>query len=85
MTPPTSPAEETLNQLQHLAAALKAPRITQAAARLADHARDASGAELRIRATGLPARKTLEDFDRQPAVRSQITALASPPGSTSRV
>lgn len=26
-------------------------------------ARNASGAELRIKAAGLPARKTLEDFD----------------------
>ncbi len=42
-------------------------------------ARNASGAELRIRAAGLPARKTLEDFDfdAQPAIRSQVTALAS--------
>jgi hypothetical protein len=32
---------EALKQLTYLAAALKAPRITEAAARLADHARDA--------------------------------------------
>ena len=31
---------ETLKQITHLAAALKAPRITESAARLADHARD---------------------------------------------
>ena len=64
---------EALKQLTYLAAALKAPRITEAAARLADHARDAgwtheeylaavldrevaarnaSGAQLRIRAAG---------------------------------
>ena len=34
-------ATEALKQLTYLAAALKAPRITEAAARLADHARDA--------------------------------------------
>ena len=83
---------DAVKQINYLAAALKAPRITEAAARLADQARDAgwthedylaavlerevsarnaSGAELRIRAAGFPARKTLEDFDfdAQPAVR----------------
>jgi len=42
-------------------------------------ARNASGAQLRIRAAGFPAAKTLEDFDfdAQPAVRQQIAALAS--------
>ena len=42
-------------------------------------ARNASGAELRMRAAGFGARKTLEDFDfdAQPAVRNQIAALAS--------
>ena len=41
-------------------------------------ARNASGAELRIRAAGFGARKTLEDFDfdAQPAVRNQVAALA---------
>jgi DNA replication protein DnaC len=91
---------EAVKQIHYLAAALKAPRITEAAARLAVHARDAgwtheeylaavlerevaarnaSGAELRIRAAGFPARKTLEDFDwdAQPAARQQIAALAS--------
>jgi DNA replication protein DnaC len=33
---------ETVKQITYLAAALKAPRITEAAARLADQARDAS-------------------------------------------
>src|SRR5919112_3126110 len=93
-----SEATEALKQLTYLASALKAPRITESAARLADHARDAgwtheeylaavldrevaarnaSGAQLRIRAAGFPARKTIEefDFDTQPAVRQQITAL----------
>ena len=96
----TSGATEAVKQLTYLASALKAPRITEAAARLADHARDAgwtheeylaavlerevsarnaSGAELRIRAAGFPARKTLEDFDfdAQPANRTQVGALAS--------
>jgi DNA replication protein DnaC len=91
---------ESIKQIHYLAAALKAPRITEAAQRLADQARDAgwthedylaavldrevsarnaSGAELRIRAAGFPARKTLEDFDfdAQPAIRAQVGALAS--------
>src|SRR5215208_7762365 len=42
-------------------------------------ARNASDAELRIRAAGFPARKTLEDFDwdHQAGVRQQVAALAS--------
>ncbi|MEO6157204.1 MAG: ATP-binding protein, partial [Ilumatobacteraceae bacterium] len=95
-----SPASETVKQIHYLATALKAPRITEAAARLADQARDAgwthedylaavlerevsarnaSGAQLRIRAAGFPARKTLDDFDwdTQPATRSQLGSLAS--------
>ena len=39
--PTSTAAADTLKQITHLAAALKAPRITEAAARLADHARDA--------------------------------------------
>jgi DNA replication protein DnaC len=93
-------SSESIKQIHYLATALKAPRITEAAARLADHARDAgwthedylaavlerevsarnaSGAELRIRAAGFAARKTLEDFDfdAQPAARQQIGALGS--------
>ncbi|HQV20933.1 MAG TPA: ATP-binding protein, partial [Gordonia sp. (in: high G+C Gram-positive bacteria)] len=91
---------EALKQVTYLASALKAPRITEAAGRLADHARDAgwtheeylaavldrevaarnaSGAQLRIRAAGFGARKTIEEFDwdAQPAVRQQIASLAS--------
>jgi DNA replication protein DnaC len=91
---------ESIKQIQYLAGALKAPRITEAAERLAEQARDAgwthedylaavlerevsarnaSGAQLRIKAAGFPARKTLEDFDwdPQPAIRPQIGALAS--------
>lgn len=91
---------DTVKQITYLAGALKAPRITEAATRLADHARDAgwsfedylaavlerevsarnaSGAELRIKAAGFPARKTLEDFDwdAQPTTRQQVAALAS--------
>ena len=39
-------------------------------------ARDASGAELRLRAAGFPTRKTLEDFtfDQQPAVKRDTIA-----------
>ena len=75
---------EAIKSLTYLASALKAPRITEAASRLADHARDAgwtheeylaavldrevaarnaSGAQLRIRAAGFGSRKTLEEFD----------------------
>ena len=91
---------DAVKQIHYLAAALKAPRITETAARLADQARDAgwthedylaavlerevsarnaSGAELRIRAAGFPARKTLEDFDfdTQPTIRNQVGSLAS--------
>jgi DNA replication protein DnaC len=41
-------------------------------------ARNASGAQLRIRAAAFAARKTLEEFDwdAQPAVRQQVAALA---------
>ena len=96
----TSQAAEAVKQLTYLAGALKAPRITEAATRLADHARDAgwtheeylaavlerevaargaSGAQLRIRAAGFGAVKTLEEFDwdAQPGVRQQVAALAS--------
>jgi DNA replication protein DnaC len=91
---------ESVKQISYLAGALKAPRISDAATRLADQARDAgwtfedylaavlerevsarnaSGAQLRIRAAGFPGRKTLEDFDwdTQPSIRPQIAALAS--------
>ena len=91
---------DTVKQITYLAGALKAPRITESAARLAAQARDAgwthedylaavlerevsarnaSGARLRIRAAGFAAVKTLEDFDfdAQPGVRQQISALAS--------
>ena len=93
-------SSESVKQLAYLAGALKAPRITESATRLADQARsagwsfedylaavlerevsarNASGAQLRIRAAGFPAPKTLEDFDwdAQPAVRAQAAALAS--------
>ena len=96
----SSAAADAVKQLTYLASALKAPRITEAASRLADHARDAgwtheeylaavlerevaargaSGAQLRIRAAGFAARKTLEEFDwdAQPAVGQQVASLAS--------
>ena len=74
-TSSTAATTEVVKQITYLAAALKAPRITEAAARLADQARDAgwthedylaavlerevsarnaSGAQLRIRAAGFP-------------------------------
>jgi DNA replication protein DnaC len=100
MSIPAGTDSDAMKQIRYLAAALKAPRITEAAARLAAQARDASwthedylaavlerevsarsasGAQLRIRAAGFPARKTLEDFDwdAQPAIRQQVAALAS--------
>lgn len=96
----TDNTAEPLKQIRYLAAASKTPRITDAAVRLADQARDAgrsfedylaavlarevsarnaSGAELRIRAAGFNARKTLDDFDfdAQPAIRQQLAVLAS--------
>ena len=96
----TTITSESVKQIAYLAAALKAPRIIEAATRLADQARDAgwthedylaavlerevsarnaSGAQLRIKAAGFAARKTLEDFDwdAQPAIRQQVGALAS--------
>ena len=91
---------DAVKEITYLAAALKAPRIIEAATRLADQARDAgwthedylaavlerevsarnaSGADLRIKAAGFAARKTLEDFDwdAQPAIRQQVGSLAS--------
>src|SRR4051812_46116702 len=91
---------EAVKQITYLAAALKAPRIGQAAARLADQARDAgwthedylaavlerevaarnaSGAQLRIRAAGFPAVKTLEDSASapHPAARAPTPPLAA--------
>jgi DNA replication protein DnaC len=84
-------------EIAYLAAALKAPRIRETAARLADQAREAgwthedylvavldrevaarnaSGAQLRIRAAGFPARKTLDEFvfDHQPGIRRDDVA-----------
>jgi len=103
VTTPATTAQnttESVKQLHYLAAALKAPRITEAATRLAEQARDAgwsfedylaavlerevsarnaSGAQLRIRAAGFPAAKTLEDFDwdTQTSIRGDVAALAS--------
>ena len=91
---------DTVKQITHLATALKAPRISEAATRLASQtrdgnwsyedylaavlerevsARDASGANLRVRAAGFPAIKTLDDFnfDAQPGIRTPIAQLTS--------
>jgi len=91
---------DSTKEISYLAAALKAPRVAEAASRLATQARDAnwsfedylaavlerevsarqaSGAELRIRAAGLPTRKSLEDFDFevQHSIRGAVAALAS--------
>lgn len=92
-----SAAKETSSEIEYLARALKAPRIGDSAARLAEQARDAgwsheeylaavlsrevsareaSGAEIRTRAAGFPARKSLEDFnfDHQPAIKRDTLA-----------
>ncbi|HEX3899467.1 MAG TPA: IS21-like element helper ATPase IstB, partial [Mycobacteriales bacterium] len=81
----------------YLSRALKAPRIREAAARLAEQARadgwshedylaavldrevaarDTSGAELRIRGAGFPARKSIEEFsfDHQRSVKRDLIA-----------
>jgi hypothetical protein len=94
-----APNDEAVKQIHHLAAALQAPQITEAATQLADQARhagwthedypaavlerevsarNASEPEIRVRAAGFSARKTLEDLDWgvQPAVRPQIGPLA---------
>jgi hypothetical protein len=88
---------DTTSQIEYFARAMKAPRIGEAAARLADQARDAgwsheeylaavlsrevsareaSGAELRIRAAGFPGRKSLEEFtfDHQPGLKRDTIA-----------
>src|SRR4051812_31714427 len=91
---PTNPSSTAGagKEINYLATALKAPRIRETAARLADQAREAgwshedylvavldrevaarnaSGAQLRIRAAGFPAQKTLDEFvfDHQPGIR----------------
>jgi DNA replication protein DnaC len=94
-------AKETAGQIEYYSRAMKAPRIREAAARLAEQAREtgwtheeylaavlsrevaareASGAEMRARAAGFPARKSLEDFsfDHQPGLkRDTIAHLAT--------
>lgn len=88
---------DTISQIEYYARAMKAPRIGEAAARLAGQARDAgwsheqylaavlsrevsareaSGAELRIRAAGFPGRKSLEEFtfDHQPGLKRDTIA-----------
>lgn len=90
-------AVEAVREIEFYSRALKAPRIREAATRLAEQARqaswtheeylaavlsrevsarDASGAELRIRAAGFPARKSLENFNlqHQPALRPETLA-----------
>lgn len=82
---------EAVKQITYLASALKAPRITEAAARLADQARDAgwthedylaavlerevsarnaSGAQLRIRAAGFGAVRRSRTSTSMPNPRS---------------
>lgn len=94
-------AKETIGQIEYYSRAMKAPRIREAATRLADQAREggwtheeylaavlsrevaareASGAEIKARAAGFPAQKSLEDFnfDHQPGLkRDTIAHLAT--------
>jgi DNA replication protein DnaC len=88
---------DPVKDISHLAAALKAPRIRDHAARLADQARadgwtyeeylaavldrevsarDASGADMRIRYAGFPTRKSIEEFnfDHQPGLGRDVIA-----------
>ena len=88
---------EVVKQIDFYSRALMAPRIREAATRLADQARaaswtheeylaavlsrevaarEASGAELRIRAAGFTARKSMEDFnfEHQPAIKRETIA-----------
>jgi DNA replication protein DnaC len=90
-------AAEVVKQIDFYSRALMAPRIREAATRLADQARaaswtheeylaavlsrevaarEASGAELRIRAAGFTARKSMEDFnfEHQPAIKREAIA-----------
>jgi len=93
--------DQAISEIEYYARARKAPRIGEAAARLATQARDggwtheqylaavlsrevsareSSGAELRIRAAGFPARKSLEEFtlDHNPGLkRDQIAHLGT--------
>ena len=92
-----SATADITKQIDYLTRALKAPRIREAATRLADQARDAgwsheeylaavldrevsardaSGAQLRIRAAGFGTAKTIEDFvfDHQPALKRDLIA-----------
>ena len=99
-TKKTNDGTEALKQLTYLAAALKAPRITEAAARLADHARDAgwtheeylaavldrevaarnaSGAQLRIRAAGFAAARPSRSSTGTPNPPSGSRSPPSPP------
>lgn len=69
-------ADDPIKAVLHYAQALKAPRIRESAVRLAEQAREASGAATRIRSAGFPTRKSLEDFnfDHQPALNRDMIA-----------
>jgi DNA replication protein DnaC len=78
--------EEIIGLIEYYSRAMKAPRIREgswsheeylAAVRSREvAAREASGAEIRARAAGFPARKSLEDFnfDHQPSLKRDIIA-----------
>jgi len=99
MTPRTS-SDDTMKQLRYLAAAFKAPQITEAAARLAAQVRDAgwthedylaavlerevsarnaSGAQLRIRAAGFPAARPSGTSTSTPSPLSASRSRLWPP------
>ena len=58
----SSAAAEAVKQLTYLAGALKAPRITEAAARLADHARDSGWTHEEYLAAGRAIGTALRDI-----------------------
>jgi DNA replication protein DnaC len=71
---------DALKQLHYLATALKAPRITEAAARLADQARDANWTHEDYLAAVLEREVSARsdfDWDHQSTVRQQVASLAS--------
>src|ERR1700729_2879919 len=71
----TTGSGDTMKQLSYLAAALKAPRITEAAQRLAEQARDAGWTHEDYLAPVLEREGSA--FTAQPAARQQVAALAS--------
>lgn len=77
----TKAPSEVVKQIHYLAAALKAPRITEAATRLADHARDAGWTHEDYLAAVLEREVSAGT---RPAPSSASAPPDSPPGRRSR-